>query len=266
MPTKTLPEVDITSILKEERVFKPAVAFSQQAHVRSFAQYKKIYESSVKNPQKFWAGIAGELHWFKKWNKVLEWKLPFSKWFVGGKTNLSYNCLDRHLNTWVKNKAAIIWEGEPGDSKTLTYLELHREVCRFANVLKKLGVRKSDRVAIYMPMTPELAIAMLACARIGATHSIIFGGFSAQALVDRINDAKAKLVITADGGFRRGAIVPLKNNVDEAVKQTPSVESVIVLRRTKHDINMEAGRDHWWDELMQTADADCEAEKLDSEH
>ena len=253
-------------MLKENRVFKPSADFSRQAHVKSFAQYKKIYEASVRNPQKFWSGIAGELYWFKKWTKVLEWKLPFSKWFVGGKTNISYNCLDRHLDTWVKNRAAIIWEGEPGDSRTLTYVELHREVCKFANVLKKLGAQKSDRIAIYMPLTPELAIAMLACARIGATHSIIFGGFSAQALVDRINDARAKLVVTADGGYRRGAIVPLKDSVDEALKQTPSVESVVVLRRTKQEIHMEAGRDHWWDELMQTANTECAAEKLDSEH
>lgn len=257
---------NITSVLKEKRVFKPDAGFAKTAHVKSFGEYRKIYQASIRNPERFWGKIASELDWFKKWSKVLEWKLPFSKWFVGGKINVSYNCLDRHLSTWRKNKAAIIWEGEPGDSRTLTYQQLHREVCKFANVLKKLNVRKGDVVVIYMPLTPELAIAMLACARIGATHSIIFGGFSAQALVDRITDAQAKLVVTADGGYRRGSIVPLKKNVDEALKQTPSVESVVVVKRTRQDITMEPGRDHWWDELMETASDSCEPEKLDSEH
>lgn len=256
----------ITSVLKEERIFKSSQTFSKRAWIKSFGEYKKLYRSSVRNPEKFWAGAAADLHWFKKWNKVLEWKLPFSKWFVGGKINVSYNCLDRHLDTWVKNKAAIIWEGEPGDTRTLTYQELHREVCKFANVLKKLGVQKGDVVAIYMPLTPELAIAMLSCARIGAPHSIIFGGFSAQALVDRINDARAKVVVTADGGYRRGSVVPLKKNVDEALAQTPTVESVIVLERTKQQVSMEPGRDHSWAGLMETAETECEAEKLDSEH
>lgn len=257
---------NITSVLKEKRVFKPDAGFAKTAHVKSFAEYRKIYQASIRNPERFWGKIASELDWFKKWSKVLEWKLPFSKWFVGGKINVSYNCLDRHLSTWRKNKAAIIWEGEPGDSRTLTYQQLHREVCKFGNVLKKLGVKKGDRVVIYMPLIPELAIAMLACARIGATHSIIFGGFSAQALVDRITDAQAKLVVTADGGYRRGSIVPLKKNVDEALKQTPSVESVVVVKRTRQDMTMEPGRDHWWDELMETAGDSCEPEKLDSEH
>ncbi|MBI3111495.1 MAG: acetate--CoA ligase [Ignavibacteriales bacterium] len=257
---------EISSILKEERVFKPGATFSRNAHVSSFAQYKSLYNASIRNPERFWARIAGELVWFKKWNTVLQWKLPFAKWFVGGKINIAYNCLDRHLGSWRKNKAAIIWEGEPGDTRTLTYQQLYTEVCKFANVLKKLGVEKGDRVAIYMPLVPELAIAMLACARIGATHSIVFGGFSSQALVDRITDAQAKLVITADGGYRRGSVVPLKKNVDEALKHTPSVEGVIVYRRTQTDIHMEPGRDYWWDGLMETADAHCEAEKLDSEH
>jgi len=220
----------------------------------------------MRNPERFWAKIAEELVWFKKWRKVLEWKLPFAKWFVGGKINVSYNCLDRHLSTWRKNKAAIIWEGEPGETRTLTYQELHTEVCKFANVLKSLGVVRGDRVAIYMPLIPEAAIAMLACARIGATHSIIFGGFSSQALIDRINDAKAKLVVTADGGYRRGSIVPLKDNVDEALKQTPSIEGVVVVKRTGKEVYMEPGRDHWWDSLMQTVSDKCEADKLDSEH
>lgn len=257
---------DITSILKEERVFKPSVQFAKHAHIKSFAQYKSLYDASIKNPEKFWAKIAGELDWFKKWNKVLDWKLPFAKWFVGGKINVSYNCLDRHLTGWRKNKAALIWEGEPGDHRTLTYQQLYREVCKFANVLKKLGVEKGDVVAIYMPLVPELAISMLACSRIGATHSIIFGGFSSQALIDRITDAQAKLVITADGGYRRGNVIPLKKNVDEALNQTPSVQGVIVLKRTGSEIHMEPGRDYWWDGLMETADDTCEPEKLDSEH
>ncbi len=264
--SKQLKSPTITSVLKEERVFKPAVSFAKQAHISSFAQYKKIYNASIKNPQKFWAEIASELHWFKKWNKVLEWKLPFAKWFVGGKINVSCNCLDRHLTTWRKNKAAIIWEGELGETRTLTYQELHREVCKFANVLKKLGAQKGDRIVLYMPLVPELAIAMLACSRIGATHSVIFGGFSPQALVDRINDALAKIVVTADGGYRRGNIIPLKQNVDEALQQTPSVVSVIVFKRTGENIHMEPGRDFWWEGLMETVSDKCEADKLDSEH
>lgn len=262
-PAKT---TNITSLQKENRMFSPNPAFVRDAHIKSFAQYISMYKASLKNPQKFWASIASELFWFKKWNKVLEWKLPFAKWFIGGKTNVSYNCLDIHLSTWRKNKAAIIWEGEPGESRTLTYQQLHREVCKFANVLKKLNVKKSDRVIIYMPLVPELAIAMLACSRIGAIHSIIFGGFSPQALIDRITDAQAKLVVTADGGYRRGNIIPLKQNVDEALKQTASVESVIVMKRTGRETHMEPGRDFWWEGLMETASDECEAEKLDSEH
>ncbi|HTR80901.1 MAG TPA: acetate--CoA ligase [Bacteroidota bacterium] len=258
--------VNITSMLKEHRVFKPNAKFVKTAALKSFGVYKKMYAESVKSPEKFWAKMAEELSWYKKWTKVLRWKLPFAQWFVGGKINVSYNCIDRHLTTWRKNKAAIIWEGEPGDTRTLTYADLHREVCRCANVLKSLGVEKGDRVVIYMPMIPELAITMLACARIGATHSVIFGGFSAEALKDRINDAKAKLVVTADGGYRRGNVVPLKANVDDALKVTPSVESVIVVKRVGTEINMAPGRDHWWDGLMSTASAECEPEKLDSEH
>ncbi len=257
---------NITSILKEKRVFKPHPSFSRQAHVQSFAEYKKIYAASIKNPEKFWRGIASELDWFKKWNKVLDWKLPFAKWFVGGQVNIAYNCLDRHLQTWRRNKAAIIWEGEPGETRTLTYQELHVQVCKFANVLKSLGIQKGDRVAIYMPLVPELAVAMLACARLGAVHSIIFGGFSAQAIVDRIQDAEAKLIVTADGGYRRGSVIPLKQNVDEALERSPSVESVVVMKRLGLDVQMVPGRDHWWSELMETAKADCEAAKLDSEH
>ena len=260
------PSGTITSVLKEERIFEPPPGFASSAHIKSFKNYTRLYDAARKDPEKFWADAAGELHWFRRWNKVLEWKLPFAKWFIGGKLNISYNCLDRHLGTWRKNKAAIIWEGEPGESRTLTYQELHREVCKFANVLKKLGTKKGDRVVLYMPLIPELAVAMLACSRIGATHSVIFGGFSPQALIDRINDAQAKIVVTADGGYRRGNIIPLKQNVDEALRQTPSVSSVIVYKRTGKEIAMEPGRDFWWGGLMETSPDRCEAEKLDSEH
>ncbi|HTY11563.1 MAG TPA: acetate--CoA ligase [Bacteroidota bacterium] len=257
---------NITSVLKENRIFKPAAKFSKSAAIKSFAQYKKLYNQSIHDPEKFWGTMADELTWYKKWSKVLRWKLPFAEWFVGGKINVSVNCLDRHLTTWRKNKAAIIWEGEPGDTRTLTYADLHREVCQCANVLKKLGVVKGDRVIIYMPMIPELPVAMLACARIGATHSVIFGGFSSEALKDRINDAQAKLVITADGGYRRGNVIPLKANIDEALKVTPSVESVVVVNRVGLDVPMIPGRDHWWEGLMSTTSSECEPEKLESEH
>ena len=217
--------------------------------------------------QKFWARFAeSELHWFKKWDTVLQWEPPHAEWFAGGKINISYNCLDRHLSTWRRNKAALIWEGEPGDTRTFTYQQLHTEVSRFANVLKKIGVQKGDRVALYMPLIPELAISMLACARIGATHSVVFGGFSSTALIDRINDAQCKVVVTADGGWRRGNEVKLKAAVDEALKETPSVQSCIVVRRTGSNIHMESGRDHWWHELIATVDSNCAAEELDSEH
>src|SRR5262245_11306872 len=218
----------IDSLLREARVFEPPASFSQRAHIRSREEYDQIYERSVRDPEGFWADIAKELDWFSPWTNVLEWDEPFSKWFVGGQINISHNCLDRHLTGWRRNKAALIWEGEPGDSRTLTYQQLHREVCRFANVLKSLGVQKGDRVAIYLPMVPELPIAMLACARLGAVHSVVFGGFSAEALKDRILDAKAKAVITADGGFRRASIVPLKQAVDDAVAECPGVEHVVV--------------------------------------
>jgi acetyl-CoA synthetase len=257
---------DINSLLKEDRVFAPSTSFSAAAHIKSRADYDRIYKRSVEDPEGFWSEIANELHWFKKWDKVLEWDEPFAKWFVGGQTNISYNCLDRHLATWRKNKAAIIWEGEPGDTRTLTYQQLHQEVCKFANVLKSLGIEKGDRVAIYMPMIPELPVAMLACARIGATHSVVFGGFSAEALKDRINDAQAKAVITADGGFRRGGVVQLKPAVDEAIKGCPSIKQVVVVERCKNEIHMEPGRDHWYHQLMANASDKCEAEALDAEH
>jgi len=231
------------------------------------ADLEALRAEASSDPESFWARMAAsELHWFKTWDTVLKWEPPHAEWFVGGKTNISYNCLDRHLATWRRNKAALIWEGEPGDTRTFTYQQLHTEVCRFSNVLKSIGVEKGDRVALYMPLIPELAIAMLACARIGATHSVVFGGFSSTALVDRINDAQCKVVVTADGGWRRGNEVKLKPAVDEALKETPSVKSCIVVRRTGTNIHMESGRDHWWHELIQTVDTKCEAEELDSEH
>ena len=254
------------TLLQEKRVFKPSRDFSKQAHIQSMVQYREMYEESVKRPSRFWTKVANNFHWFKKWGKVMEWTEPHAKWFVGGQTNISYNCLDRHLTTWRKNKAAIIWEGEPGDSRILTYQELHREVCKFANAMRSVGIRKGDRVIIYMPQTPEAAIAMLACARIGAPHSVVFAGFSANSLRDRIDDCRAKAVLTADGGFRRGNIVPLKKNADEACKGAKSIKKMIVLRRTGNKVSMKRGRDHWYHDLMENASTDCPAAKLDSEH
>ena len=256
----------IDSILKETRVFKPAESFSQQAHISSLEQYEQLYREAEADPEGFWAKIAADLHWFKSWDKVLEWEAPWAKWFVGGQINLSYNCLDRHAATWRKNKAALIWEGEPGEQRTLTYNQLLAEVSKFANVLRALGIKKGDTVAIYMGMTPELAIAMLACARIGAAHSVIFGGFAAQALVDRINDAQSVAVITQDGAYRRGAEIALKATVDEALPACPTVKSVVVYKRTGSNVKMEWGRDHWWHEVMADASDTCEAEPLDAEH
>ncbi|HKY27088.1 MAG TPA: acetate--CoA ligase [Pyrinomonadaceae bacterium] len=257
---------NIESILQEQRVFRSRDEFAAQAHIKSFEELELLREEASADPEGFWARIAEELDWFKKWDKVLEWTPPHARWFTGGKINISHNCLDRHLTTWRRNKAALIWEGEPGEQRTLTYQQLHREVCRFANVLKRAGLENGDRVALYMPLIPELAISMLACARIGATHSVIFGGFSSAALIDRINDASCKVVVTADGGWRRGSEVKLKAAVDEALKQTPSVQTCIVVRRTRSEIHMKAGRDHWWDDLIETVDANCPAEQLDSEH
>ncbi len=257
----------IESVLHEERLFTPPSEFSNQAYVRSVREYEQLYSKAAANPERFWAELAEqELHWFKKWDTVLDWQPPNAQWFVGGQLNVAYNCLDRHLTTWRRNKAAIIWEGEPGDSRTLTYGELHREVCLFANAMKHLGVKKGDRVGIYMPMIPEAAIAMLACARIGAAHSVVFGGFSAEALKDRLVDAQAKLVVTADGGFRKDKIVPLKEQVDLALAHgASSVENVLVVQRTKHDIKMQDGRDHWWHDLKSQMSTDCPAEPMESE-
>ncbi|AFZ36405.1 acetyl-coenzyme A synthetase [Stanieria cyanosphaera PCC 7437] len=263
-----MSETTIESILQEKRLFAPCSEFSQNANIKSFAEYQQLYEQSISDPEGFWANLAEtELDWFQKWDRVLDWQPPFAKWFVNGKINISYNCLDRHLTTWRKNKAAIIWEGEPGDSRTLTYAQLHREVCQMANVFKQLGVKKGDRVGIYMPMIPEAAIAMLACARIGAPHSVVFGGFSAEALKARLQDAEAKLVVTADGGFRKDKVVPLKDALDEALSNNgvPSVENVLVVQRTKQTINMQEGRDHWWHELHAQASINCPPEPMDSE-
>ena len=258
----------IESSMVENRVFKPAKEFAGKARISSLAQNRKLWEESVKKPEKFWAREAADLFWQKKWSKVLEWKLPFAKWFVGGKINVAENCLDRHIAGARKTKAAIIWEGEPGEKRVLTYQQLHREVCKFGNVLKRQGVKKGDRVIIYMPMIPEAAVAMLACARIGAVHSVVFGGFSAESIRDRINDCGAKLVITADGGYRRGTIVPLKKNVDDALRggAAPTIQSVIVFRRAGNDIHIEEGRDVWWHREMEYVDAKCPAAALDSEH
>ena len=256
---------NIESLLKEDRVFKPSDAFSAQAHIRSLNDYEALSKRAAEDPEGYWAEIASELHWFEKWNKVLEWDLPFSRWFVGGKTNISYNCLDRHLKTPRKNKIAILWEGEPGDVRALSYQMMHREVSRFANVLKSLGLKAGDRATVYMGMVPELAIALLACTRIGVSHNVVFGGFSAEALRDRINDSKSRVLITQDGGYRRGTIVPLKKNADEALKGTPTVEKVVVYKRTNDPVQMMDGRDVWWHELMDLAPGVCEAEILDSE-
>jgi acetyl-CoA synthetase len=260
---------DIESLLKETRTFKPSAEFARNANwnKRTVNEYRKL---GAKNPERFWAKMAKEnISWFAPWKKVLQWKPPVAKWFVGGKLNVSYNCLDRHLkgdNAWRRNKAAIIWEGEPGEIRVLTFGQLHREVCKFANVLKGLGVAKGDRIAVYMPMIPELAIAILACTRIGAVHSVVFGGFSAEALRDRIVDAGAKVVVTADGGYRRGAPHALKPAVDEALEGTDVVENVVVVRRTHQEVSFNAERDHWWHELMAGASANCAPAKLDAEH
>src|SRR5437762_2889291 len=230
--TVPAPSTNIDSILQEQRKFEPSEEFRRTAHIKSAEEYDRIYRESVEQPEKIWAHIASELHWFKEWDKVLEWKNPWAKWFVGGQINLSYNCLDRHMQTFRKDKTAIIWESEPGDLRTLTYQQLHREVQKFANVLKSLGVKKGDRVAIYMGMTPELPIAMLACARIGAPHTVIFGGFAANALVDRIHDSQAVAVITQDGSYRRGAEVKMYPAVEEALRSCPLVTNAVISKRT----------------------------------
>ncbi|HEV3417506.1 MAG TPA: acetate--CoA ligase [Pirellulales bacterium] len=255
----------VDSVMQEARLFPPSAEFSAKARIKSLAEYEALWNEANADIETFWGELASELRWFKPYGKVLEWNEPFAKWFVGGQTNAAYNCLDAHLDGPRRNKAAIIWEGEPGDERTLTYQQLHREVCKFANVLVHQGIHRGDVVSIYMPMIPELAIAMLACARIGAIHSVIFGGFSSEAIADRNNDAQAKLLITADSGWRRGQQLPLKANVDEALKKSPTVRKCVVVRRSGMQVHMEQGRDFWWHDLTDDASADCPAMPLDSE-
>ena len=264
MGTKRLaraPGSGIDVLLSESRLFRPSTRFRRQANVSDPA----IYARAARNPEAFWASFAKDLVWSRPWKRALVWDPPHARWFVGGRINASVNCLDRHLATATRNKAAILWEGEPGDRRTLTYAQLHRETAKFGNVLKKLGVRKGDRVTLYMPMIPELVIAMLACSRIGAVHSVVFGGFSAESLRDRINDAKATVLVTADGGYRRGAQVPLKRLADEALKGAPSVRHVVVVKRGDFPIHVTEGRDHFWHRVMEDASAACEPEAMDSE-
>jgi acetyl-CoA synthetase len=259
----------ITSMMEEKRIFYPPEELSKKAYIKNLDEYKKIYQRSVDDPEGFWGEMAEQLDWFKKWDKVLveDFKEAKHEWFIGGKLNVSYNCLDRHLKTWRKNKAALIWEGDIGDYKTLTYQELHYEVCKFANVLKKHGVKKGDRVSIYLPMIPELPIAMLACARIGAIHSIVFGGFSADALRDRMLDCGSTLLICADGYYRGGRIIRSKGNSDQALESCPLVKKVIVVKRAQIEVPLKEGRDYWWDNEMAADDIVpyCKPEVMDAE-
>jgi len=256
----------IESVSREERVFSPDTDFASQARLGDIEEYEALYKKSLEEPDAFWLEQAKKLHWFKEPTKALEWKAPHAKWFADGETNLAYNCLDRHLDGPRANKAAIIWEGELGDQQTITYRQLWRDTCRMANALERIGVQAGDRVGIYMGMVPEAAVAMLACARIGAVHTVIFGGFAAEAVRDRLNDAEAKCVITQDGAWRRGAVIPLKEKVDEAVEACPTVENVVVVKRTENDVEMKLGRDRWWHELLQGASAAHEAPALEAEH
>jgi acetyl-CoA synthetase len=257
-----MTEPTIADFFSEDRTFPPPAGFAEAALVRD----AKVYEEAAADPEAFWARQARELlTWFDDFHTTLEWEIPFAKWFLGGTLNVSVNCLDRHVAAGLGDRVAYHWEGEPGDVRTLTYADLLAEVCRFANALRALGVQRGDRVAIYMPMIPELAIAMLACTRVGAAHSVVFGGFSPDSIIDRVNDAEAKVIITADGGFRRGAVSPLKPNVDVAVESTPSVTAVVVVRRTENEIEMVEGRDHWWHDLVAVQPAECEPEHMGSE-
>ena len=265
VPVPALSNQDIDSTLRENRVFPPPPEFAAQAHIKSLAEYEALYKQSIDDPEAFWAEAAGELHWSKRWDKVLDGDFPVAKWFVGGKLNLSYNCVDRHALGARAAKTALIWEGEPGEIRRLTYVELHVEVQKFANALKCLGIRKGDRVAVYMGMTPELAIALLACARIGAVHSVIFGGFAANAIADRVNDSTCVAILTQDSSYRRGAEIKLKATVDEAMNACPTVKHVVVYRRTGSPVTMVEGRDHWWHDLMAKAAPDCPAAEQDSE-
>jgi acetyl-CoA synthetase len=263
---KNSASTGIESHLIEKRVFKPSKEFAKKALISNASVYKKLHAESIKAPEKFWAKEAATLVWNTKWSRVLDWKAPFAKWFVGGRLNVSENCLDRHLDGPRRNKAAIIWEGEPGERRTLTYHQLHREVCIFANILKRNGVKSGDRVLIYMPLIPEASIAMLACARIGAIHNVVFGGFSSESIKDRIVDSGATVVVTADGGYRRGQIVTLKQNVDHALAGTKLVRRVIVFRRTHLDIHIQEGRDVWWHREAEYVNAKCPPHPVDSEH
>ena len=262
----------IDSIMVENRIFPPPGELAKSAHIKDMEQYKRMYQESIQDPEKFWGKVAGELDWSQKWSKVLDWKLPDAKWFVDGKTNASVNCIDRQIRLGRGGKTAILWEGEPvkgensaGEVRKITYQQLGEMVNQFANGMRKLGIGKGDRVTIYMPMVPEAAVAILACARIGAPHSVIFGGFSSQAIIDRVEDAKSQFIITADGGFRRGQIVPLKANVDEALSKLPQVQKVIVLKRTGQEIPMKAGRDLWWSDVIAGQSTTCSPEPMDSE-
>ena len=264
-----MDEKSIEVHMREERVIIPDPEFSKKAHIKSMAEYDALYKKSVEDPDGFWAEQANILDWSKKWDSVSEWNFdkPEIKWFIGGKLNVTENCIDRHLNTWRRNKAAIIWEGDDGSYRSFTYQQLSYEVNRFANVLKKKGIKKGDRVTIYLPMIPELAISMLACARIGAIHNIVFGGFSAPSLRDRIRDCTSKLVVTADGGMRGGKYVTLKHNCDEALLECPSVEQMIVVKRVDGKVEMKTGRDTWWEDEMKAPDitSNCEPEQMDAE-
>ena len=259
---------EIDALLQEHRRFPPSKEWERNATITDAG----VYERAARDPEAFWAGLAQELEWIEPWTEVLRWKPPQAEWFVGGKINASANCLDRHVRTPRRNKAALVWEGEPGDRRTLTYWDLYKQVGTFANVLKSLGVKRGDRVALYMPLIPELAIAMLACARIGAVHSVVFGGFSAESLRDRINDAQAVLLVTADGGYRRGQVVPLKSMADEALLGTPSIKNVVVVQRkagspigVEIPVVIKEGRDHWYHQLVQNVPSKCEPEAMDSE-
>lgn len=295
MPEAKSQSHSIESVLQEKRVFQPQPDFAAKARIRSMDEYKRLYKQSIEDPETFWSNIAKDLHWFKKWDKVLDWKAPYSKWFVGGKTNMAYNCLDHQIKIGNGDKTAILWEGElelkPGQGglvRKISYRQLRDEVCQFANGLKKLGIKKGDVVTIYMPMVPEAAVAMLACTRIGAPHSVIFGGFSSQAIADRVGDAKSRYVITADGGYRRGKVVPLKQNVDEGLAKTPGVKKVVVFKHVGNSteggvgqanersggsavhggeggINWVEGRDVWWDDVIADQSTECPAEPMDAE-
>ena len=253
----------IDALASENRTFPPSESFKRDALVVDTS----LYDEANEDDEAFWARQAGELvEWFEPWDTVLDWQLPYSKWFEGGTLNVAYNCLDRHVNAGNGGKVAIHWEGEPGDTRKITYQDLLDEVSKFANVLKGLGVQKGDRINIYLPMIPEAAVAMLACARIGAAHSVVFGGFSSQSLSDRINDAEAKVLITADGGYRRGEVFPLKPAADEACDSAPTIEHMIVVKRGGNDVTMREGRDHWYHELLDGASTDCPAEPMEAEH